>query len=758
MSTAHKDPVCGMRVDPDHAAAKFVHNGETHYFCAVSCREKFQADPDKYLSGAADHEPMGAGPYTCPMHPHIVQQVFGTCPICGMALEPMTASPVDGPNPELADFSSRLKFAAGFTIPLMGLAMGEMFLKHPLAYSGWIQAALAAPVVCWAGRPLLERGAASVRSGYLNMFTLIGLGVGVAFGYSFLALLFPGLLPHLIAGHSGGPPIYFEAAASIITLVLLGQVLELRARDRTGSAIRSLLKLAPDTARIIRFDGSEQDVPLAQIGPGDKLRILPGRRVPVDGVVLEGAGAIDESALSGESMPVAKKPGDKVVGGTVNGSGSLVMMAHHVGSDTVLARIVRMVAQAQRSRAPVQDLVDKAAAWFVPAVIAAAAISAAAWVSWGPEPRLAHALLAAVSVLIIACPCALGLATPMSIMVAVGRGAQAGILIREAQAIQQMRDIDTLVVDKTGTLTEGKPRMMKVITAERFNEADVLFLAGSLERGSEHPLATAIIAAAAEQQVVTSPPEEFRSFAGVGVTGKVARRAVAVGSRPLLDQLEVAPGDWPVRADELRKLGQTVVYVIADGRVIGLVGIADPIRSTTSAAIKQLTIEGVEVVMLTGDHQDTAAVVAGELGIERYEAQVMPADKLAVVRRLMEQGRRVAMAGDGVNDAPALAAAHVGIAMSSGTDVAIRSAGLTLMTSDLRAILRARKLSAATMANIRQNLLLAFGYNVLAIPVAAGVLYPCFGLLLSPMIAAAAMSLSSVSVIINALRLRRVAL
>jgi len=701
------------------------------------------------------------GEYTCPMHPEIVQQGPGTCPICGMALEPRVPAAAPEETPELADMRRRFLVSLVLTLPVFLTAMAEMIPGRPLDrvlpghILAWLQLALAAPVVVWGGRPFFVRAWTSVLTRRLNMFTLIALGTGVAFGYSVAATLVPGAIPESLRVH-GRVPLYFEAAAVIMTLVLLGQVLELRARSRTSAALRSLLDLAPQNARVLRDGDAEEDIPLAEVRPGDRLRVRPGERVPTDGVVLEGRSAVDESLVTGESMPVSKSKGDPLTGGTINGTGSLLMRAERVGSDTLLAQIVRVVGEAQRSRAPIQRLADVVSAWFVPAVIAVAVITFAVWVLAGPEPAFAYALLNAVAVLIIACPCALGLATPMSIMVAAGRGATAGVLIRDAEALETLGKVDTLVIDKTGTLTEGKPRVASVVAASGFDEARVLRLAASLERASEHPLAAAIVAAARERGLDLAEAKDFSSTTGQGVRGTVDGRDVALGNATLLEGMGLDTAALAETAEERRREGETVVHVVVDGALAGTVGIADPVKESAAEAIRSLRDEGVRVVILTGDSRTTAATVARRLGIEEVEAEVLPTRKGEIVERLRREGRVVAMAGDGVNDAPALARAHVGIAMGTGTDIAMESSGITLVRGDLRGIVRARLLSRVTMRNIRQNLGFAFGYNLLGVPIAAGVLYPVLGLLLDPMIASAAMASSSVSVIANALRLRRV--
>jgi Cu+-exporting ATPase len=765
--TKVKDPVCGMLVDPATAKHKAEHEGRTYYFCNPRCREKFVAEPARYLEPEAAKPaapvPEG-GIYTCPMHPEVRQVGPGDCPICGMALEPAEFDPAaaEGPSEERRDMERRFWFALALSLPVFVLEMGgHLFgLTHFIGErnSIWAQMILATPVVLWAGWPFFLRGAASLRSGNLNMFTLIALGTGVAWVYSMVAALAPGLFPPAFRGPEGTVAVYFEAAAVITTLVLLGQVLELRAREQTGGAIRALLDLAPQSATRIRADGSDEAVPLDQIAVGDRLRVRPGDKVPVDGALLEGRSAIDESMITGESMPVSKGPGDNVIGGTINQSGGFVMRAERVGRDTMLSQIVKLVAEAQRSRAPIQRLADVVSAKFVPAVILVAVIAFAAWSIFGPEPRFTFGLIAAVAVLIIACPCALGLATPMSIMVGVGRGAGMGILIRNAEALERMEKVDTLVVDKTGTLTEGKPKVVAIRTLEQIEEKELLFAAASLERASEHPLARAIVAAAAERKIDLEEPAEFDSPVGKGVVGRLGARKVALGNVKLLADLSIDASAAEAEADRLRAEGATVIHVAIDGKVAGVIAIADPIKPTTAEALADLRAAGVHVVMLTGDNRRTAEAVARQLGIDAVEAEVLPEDKSATVKRLQAEGHVVAMAGDGINDAPALAAADIGIAMGHGTDVAMASAGITLVKGDLRGIARARALSAATMRNIRQNLVFAFVYNAAGVPIAAGILYPFFGLLLSPIIAAAAMSLSSVSVIANALRLRRSAL
>ena len=762
-----RDPVCGMTVDLDHAGGgTVVHEGNEIGFCSMRCRERFLADPGRFLDASAAPQampPAGATKWTCPMHPQIVADGPGACPICGMALEPITISADGEENPELHDMLRRFRASIVLTAPLLLLGMSDLLPGRPVQHAltpaliSWIELALATPVVLWGGRPFFERGWASVRNRSLNMFTLIALGTGVAYLFSVVATIAPGLLPATVRDAHGALPVYFEPAAAIVTLVLLGQVLELRARARTRSALRALLGLAPKTARRVESD-EERDVPLEDVHPGDVLRVRPGERVPVDGVVLEGSASVDESMITGESLPVEKIPGSKITGGTVNLNGTFLMRAERVGEGTLLAQIVRLVSEAQRSRAPIQRLADRVAAWFVPAVIAVAAATFIGWLALGPEPRFAHALVNAVSVLIIACPCALGLATPISIMVATGRGAQAGVLVRSAEALETLARVETLLVDKTGTLTEGKPRLVSVEPFAELSAGEVLRLAAALERGSEHPLAGAILEAARERGIVPPPASSFRAVPGQGVVGNVEDRKVALGNAAFLAGLGVDTGEAQQRAEALRSDGQTVVFLTVDGQLIGLLGVADPIKESAPEALRALRDERVRLVMVTGDDPVTAEAVARKLDIAEVHAEVLPADKEEVVQRLRGQGRVVAMAGDGINDAPALAAADVGIAMGTGTDVAMESAGIVLVKGDLRGIVRARRLSKATLRNIRQNLFWAFAYNTLGVPVAAGVLYPFTGLLLSPMFASAAMSLSSVSVIGNALRLRRLGL
>jgi Cu+-exporting ATPase len=803
------DPVCGMKVNPSRAKYQFEYQGQKYFFCSPGCLEKFKAQPARYLETKqtrAAAYPVAAPPtadthvytcpmdpevrrtrpgacpkcgmalepevpivptkveYTCPMHPEIVRPGLGSCPICGMALEPRTVTATEEENPELRDMTRRFWISVVLTVPLMFLAMSDMISGQPVQHAlsprliAWIELLLATPVVLWGGWPFFQRGWASVKNRSTNMFTLIALGTGVAYGYSVIASLAPGIFPSSFRGEMGVPNLYFEAAAGITTLVLMGQVLELRARSRTSSAIRALLDLSPKMARLVRHDGNEEDVPLEQVQPGDKLRVRPGEKLPVDGVVLEGSSSVDESMITGESLPGEKQAGSTVIGGTVNGTGSLVMRAEHVGSGTLLAQIVRLVSQAQRSRAPIQRLADRVSSYFVPAVIAVAALAFVGWSIWGPEPRFAYALVNAVAVLIIACPCALGLATPVAIMVGTGRGAQAGVLIKNAEALELLEKINTLVVDKTGTLTEGKPRVVSVVSVAGQDESEMLRLVASVERASEHPLASAIASAAAERGVTLAEVRDFQSWTGRGVVGKADNREVVAGNEQLFTELGIDLGDLHGKSEKLRVDGQTVIYAAIDRRPAGLLGIADPIKESAPGAIRELLHSGVHVVMLTGDSRATAQAVARKLGIDQFEAEVLPEKKSEAVKRLQQSGRLVAMAGDGVNDAPALAQADVGIAMGTGTDVAMESGGITLVKGDLQGIVRARRLSQATMRNIRQNLFFAFIYNSLGVPVAAGVLYPFFGILLSPVIAAGAMSFSSVSVITNSLRLRKVQL
>jgi Cu+-exporting ATPase len=751
------DPVCGMSVDPASAAGQSDYNGTTYYFCSPGCKAKFDANPAAYVEPSDNREPATGThtEWTCPMHPEIVRDRPGSCPICGMALEPRTMT-TEEENPELESMTRRFWVSTALAVPLVIFAMvrhmpgAHTFLGHTLTlWAPWIELALATPVVLWGGWPFFERAWQSIVTRHLNMFTLIGLGVAVAYFYSLVATLIPGMFPRTFRDASGHVGVYFEAAAVIVALVLLGQVMELRARSRTGAAIRALLGLAPKTARRIESDGSEQDVPLEQVQAGDTLRVRPGEKIPVDSVVIDGSSSVDESMVTGESIPVEKKKGDRVIGATVNGNGSLIMRAEKVGSETLLAQIVNMVAQAQRSRAPIQKLADKVSAWFVPAVIAVAIITFVAWGLGGPTPRMVYAVVNAVAVLIIACPCALGLATPMSVMVAAGKGATAGVLFRNAEAIEVLREVNTLVVDKTGTVTVGKPRLVTVIS-EHMPQNELLALAASVERASEHPLAAAIVEGAEARGVKLRPVTDFSSITGKGVQATVDGHRVLLGNEALFNADALAKP-----AEALRRDGQTVMFVSVDDKPAGLIGVADPVKETAPEAIRQLQDEGLQIIMVTGDNRTTALAVAKRVGIDQVLAEVLPSEKAGIVKQLQSEGRVVAMAGDGINDAPALAQAEVGIAMGTGTDVAMESADVTLVKGDLRGIVRARRLSNATMRNIRQNLFFAFIYNALGVPIAAGVLYPVFGLLLSPMIAAAAMSFSSVSVIGNALRLRR---
>jgi P-type Cu+ transporter len=762
-SAEAKDPVCGMTVDPAKTPHRHSHGGVTYFFCSGGCRAKFAAGPEQYLDPDA-HEPAAPIPagtiFTCPMHPDVRQEGPGSCPICGMALEPETPTLDAGPNAELADMTRRFWIGVLLTLPIVALEMGgHLFGWNPLnpSQSNWVQLVFATPVVLWAGWPFFVRGAQSIASRNLNMFTLIALGTGVAWIYSIIATATPGLFPPAFRDHHGAVAVYFEAAAVITVLVLLGQVLELRAREQTSGAIRALLDLAPKTAISVTEHGDEV-VALETIAVGDHLRVRPGDKVPVDGELIEGHSTLDESMVTGESMPVSKDVGSKVIGGTINRSGGFIMRAEKVGRDTMLSRIVQVVAAAQRSRAPVQRLADQVAEWFVPAVILAAILAFSAWATFGPEPRYAYALVAAVTVLIIACPCALGLATPMSIMVGIGRGARDGVLIKSAEALERMEAVNTLVVDKTGTLTEGKPKVVAVNVADGFDEADVLRLAASVERGSEHPLGKAVVEAAAERKIKLASVRGFDSPVGRGAIGMVGRRRVVLGNARFLGELNIATQSLEHQAEKLRSEGATAIFVAVDGKAAGVIAIADPVKESSTFALEALKADGIAIVMLTGDNRTTAMAVAQKLGIGEVEAEVLPDQKSAVIERLKREGRVVAMAGDGVNDAPALAVADVGIAMGTGADVAIESAGITLLTGDLRGIVRARRLSRATMRNIRQNLFFAFIYNVAGVPIAAGALYPLFGILLSPMIGALAMSLSSVSVILNALRLRFVKL
>ncbi len=755
------DPVCGMKVDPQTAKYKTRYKEHEYYFCAENFLKKFEGDPEKYLSPKEEEFVAQGTIYTCPMHPQIRQEGPGNCPICGMALEPEIVSGEETINHELIDMTWRFWSGVLLAIPILFLEMGaHVFNLHIVnpQVSNWLQFAFGTPVVLWAGWPFFHRAWFSIISRNLNMFTLIALGTGVAWLYSVIATSAPSLFPSALRQGDGSVPVYFEAAAVITVLVLLGQVLELRAREKTGGAIRALLNLAPKTARRIKSDGTEEDVSLEHIQTGDRLRVRPGETIPVDGVVVEGRSAVDESMITGESMPVTKEAESRVIGGTMNQTGSFIIEARNVGKDSMLSRIVHMVAEAQRSRAPIQRLADTVSGWFVPAVIAVAVIAFIVWLIYGPEPSFTYALIAAVSVLIIACPCALGLATPMSIMVGVGRGAQAGVLIKNAESLERMEKIDTLVIDKTGTLTEGKPKVVKIVAAHGFNEDQILTLAAALEQGSEHPLAHAIVKAAQEKNLKFPKAQDFDSPTGKGVVGTVDGQSVALGNIKLMDDLKIDSKPLSAQADELRGDGATVIFIAVQGQAAGLLAIADPIKETTPDAIKALKEMNIRIVMLTGDNRITAEAVARKLGITEVEAEILPEDKSRIVKKLQGEGRIVAMAGDGTNDAPALAAAEIGIAMGTGTDVAMESAGITLLKGDLMGIVKARRLSSGVMQNIRQNLFFAFIYNAAGVPIAAGVLYPTFGLLLSPMIAAAAMALSSVSVIVNSLRLKSVRL
>jgi len=758
------DPVCGMNVDASKAAVTVAHDGKTYYFCCKGCADKFKADPERYLSDqSTPAEPKVELPkgtiYVCPMDPEVRQVGPGSCPKCGMALEPETVTADAGENPELLYMTRRFWWSVLLGVPLMVIAMAHMVGPWAHAISprlaAWVEFALASPIVLWAGWPFFQRGWASVKFRSPNMFTLIAMGVGVAYAFSAVATVAPQLFPDTLRGPHGQPAVYFEAAAAIIVLVLLGQVLELKARSRTSGAIRALLGLSPKMARVMRDDGSEYDIPLDQVKVGDKLRVRPGEKIPTDGIVVDGLSSVNESMITGESIPIEKRSGDKVIGATVNGTGWLLVRAERIGSETVLAQIVQMVGNAQRSRAPIQRLADRVAAYFVPAVLAVAVVTFVVWFVAGPEPRLANAVVNAVAVLIIACPCALGLATPMAIMVGTGRGARAGILIKNAEALENFQKVDTIALDKTGTLTQGKPELMSVVAATGESDESVVRFAASLERGSEHPMAAAIVEAAEANGLPLLQADGFRSVTGKGVVGTVGGREVAVGSERLLADHGVDLSAMIAEADDLRRDGQTVVFVSVDGRAVGMLGIADPLKPEAADAVRSLQNEGVRVVMLTGDNETTAAAVARKLGISDFEAGVLPDHKVDAVKKLQQQGRTVAMAGDGINDAPALAQAQVGVAMGTGTDVAMESAGITLLKGDLTALVRARKLSKAVMNNIKENLFFAFVYNSIGVPIAAGILYPKFGLLLSPIIAAAAMSFSSVSVISNALRLRK---
>ena len=755
------DPVCGMSVERAKAKHFLRHEGQGLYFCSASCKAKFESDPRRYQGDrpAASLMPEGTQ-YTCPMHPEIVRDKPGSCPLCGMALEPMGVPTGDeGPNPELVDFTRRFWVSASLSMPLLVIAMGPMFGLPAREWIGerpaaWLELALATPVVLWAALPFFHRGLQSIVNRSPNMWTLISIGVGTAYAYSLVATLVPGIFPHELRGHGGSVEVYFEAAAVIVALVFLGQVLELKARERTGSAIRALLDLAPKTARRIGPDGSETDVPLETVEVGDLLRIRPGDAVPVDGVVVEGGSSVDESMITGEPVPVEKTDGDRLTGGTLNGNGTLVMRADRVGADTMLSRIVEMVAKAQRSRAPIQRLADRVSSWFVPAVIFVAVLAFVVWSLFGPPPSMAFAIVSAVSVLIIACPCALGLATPMSIMTATGRGAQAGVLIKDAEALERFARVDTLIVDKTGTLTEGRPRLSNVVATNGFDDAELLGLAASLEKGSGHPLAEAIVKGADERGVAIANATDFEAATGKGVSGVVSGKTVALGNKAMMRDLKLDVAPLEAMADALRSEGKTAMFVAVGGKLAGIVAVSDPVKQKAAQAISALHESGLKIIMATGDNERTARAVGKKLGIDEVRAEMLPESKKALIEELQAGGARVAMAGDGINDAPALAVADVGIAMGTGSDVAIESAGITLLKGDLTGIVRARRLSRATIGNIRQNLFFAFVYNALGVPVAAGILYPIFGTLLSPMLAAAAMSLSSVSVIGNALRLR----
>lgn len=761
------DPVCGMSDTPESAAGSASHVGNTYFFCSASCLRKFQANPDQYLAPvpqpAAPSAATGESIYTCPMHPDVVSNQPGNCPKCGMALEPRVATAEEGPSDEYLDMRRRFWIGAALSLPVVMIAMSEMLPNKPLHFIGmsllnWVQLALATPVVLWCGWPFFERGWASIVHTSPNMFTLIALGVGAAYLYSLAATVAPRLFPDGFRSTAGAVEAYFDTAAVVTVLILLGQVLELRARTQTSGAIRRLLGLAPKTARVVRADGREEDIPLGHIHVGDLLRVRPGEKVPIDGTVTEGSSSVDESMISGEPIPVEKEPGAKVVGGTINGTGGLLIRADRVGSDTLLAQIVRMVTEAQRSRAPIERLVNVISRYFVPAVVVVSAMTFVVWALWGTPPRLAHALVNAVAVLIIACPCALGLATPLAIMVGTGKGAESGVLIRNAEALETLQKADTLVVDKTGTLTEGKPRLAEVEPASAFTADEILRLAASLERGSEHPLAAAIVKGAEERKLLLSDAQDFQSVTGKGVAGKVDGRRVLLGNARLLGDARIATDALQSRMEELRHEGQTVMMIAVDDRLAGIVSVADPIRSSTPEAVRLLHDDGLRIIMLTGDSRTTAEAVARRLGIDEVTAEVLPQRKNEIVKQLQDQGHVVAMAGDGINDAPALAQAQIGIAMGTGTDVAMESAGVTLVHGDLRGIARARRLSRSTMRNIRQNLFLAFVYNGLSVPVAAGLLYPFFGILITPIWASVAMTLSSLSVVGNALRLRQMPL
>lgn len=759
------DPVCGMTVDPEKAKGKSTFENTDYYFCSPKCKTKFDADPHAYLHKSATPVPLSKEDqehiYTCPMHPEIRQKGPGNCPICGMALEPEEVSLEEEENPELVDFTKKLKISVLLSFPLLALAMSDLIPGQPVQHAlpHWLNAGiqflLATPVVLWAGFPFFERGWASIKTRNLNMFTLIAIGTGIAYLFSVVAALFPSIFPESLKVHGDMVPLYFEAAAVIVTLVLLGQVLELRARSRTGNAIRALLSLAPKTARKVMPNGQEEDIAVEHIHVGDLLRVRPGEKIPVDGEVVEGRSSVDESMITGEPIPVEKLTGHKVTGATVNGTGALLMKATRVGKDTLLSQIVKMVSQAQRSRAPIQKLADKVSSYFVPTVVLVSIITAFVWYFIGPEPTLTHAIVNAVAVLIIACPCALGLATPMSIMVGTGKGATVGVLIKNAEALEGMEKITTLVVDKTGTLTLGKPKLSTVKVQQGFTEDDVLAMAASLEKSSEHPLAEAIVNGAREKNISLLPVSDFESITGMGVKANIQGKTVLVGNKALLEKYKIASQSILSTAQILQKSGHGAMLVAIDGIAAGVIGVRDPIKENSKPAIEYFHAQGIEVVMLTGDNRNTAEVVAKEIGIDRVEAEVLPSRKHEIIKELQSQGKFVAMAGDGINDAPALAQAHVGIAMGTGTDVAIESASITLVKGDLSGIVKAHKLSQNTMRNIRQNLVFAFGYNALGVPVAAGLLYPFFGILLSPMIASLAMSLSSVSVIANALKLNR---
>jgi Cu+-exporting ATPase len=758
-----KDPVCGMDVDPKHAAGKSNYNETAYYFCSTHCKTKFDADPESYLSDKKPEKTViqeGKNvKYTCPMHPEVISDKLEDCPICGMALEPMEISLEDTENPELIDMAKRFWISSALALPLLIITMGGMITGGMFGpWQTWIELALATPVVMWGGAPFFVRGWKSLKTRNLNMFTLIAIGTGVAYGYSVIATLFPAIFPEALKNASGTIPVYYESAAVIIALVLMGQVLELRARDKTGSAIKALLGLAPKTARLVHDDGREEDVPLEHVQKGNILLVRPGEKIPVDGIVIKGQSSVDESMVTGESIPVEKNEGDTVVGATVNGTGSLLMKAERVGKETLLSQIVKMVNEAQRSRAPIQNLADKVASYFVPAVLGVSIVTFIIWGIWGPEPRFAFALVNMVAVLIIACPCALGLATPMSIMVGMGRGATAGVLIKNADVLEAMEKVDTLVVDKTGTLTEGKPKVIRILTVDSISENELLKLSASVEKVSEHPLAEAIITESKERDLEIETCSNFNSFTGKGVGGTVDGKEISIGNLQWMKELNVGFGRFENNAEKMQEDGMTVMFISIDAKPAGIIGVADPIKETTLSALTELKNAGLNIVMLTGDNEKTAMAVATKLEIENVKADVLPDQKYEIIKKLQDEGRIVAMAGDGINDAPALALADVGIAMGTGTDVAMESADLTLIKGDLSGIVRGRQLSKATMKNIRQNLFWAFAYNSLGVPLAAGILYPFFGLLLSPMIAAAAMSFSSVTVIGNALRLRKLAL